>query len=144
MRDEERRDTQFPQECAYFPPQTDTSVRIERAEGFIKQQDLGFIGQRARNRHPLLLSSGNLRGEFLTLIAQTDQLQQTIDNYFALMLLLAANAQAESDIIRDRHPGKERVLLKNYADITLPSPQMFDVPAAYKNFAGIGFCQPGN
>src|SRR5262245_2801328 len=109
MGDEKRRNTQFLQERAYFPTQTDTCIRIECAEGLVKKQNFGFISQGARNRHTLLLSSGNLRREFLTLIAQPDEIEQPIDNRIAFLLIFPADEQAEPDIVRDTHPGKKRI-----------------------------------
>lgn len=37
------------------------AVRIERAGGFVQQQDRGILEQRTRNRHALLLAAGQAR-----------------------------------------------------------------------------------
>ena len=61
---------QLPQPAAEF----ETDFRVQRAEGFVQQQDAGFDRQRTRQRHPLALASGKLRRITTGQILQLDQL----------------------------------------------------------------------
>ncbi len=62
---------QLAQPTAQFEP----DLRVQRAERFVEQQDAGFNGQGARQRDPLALASGELRGIPAGQILQLDQTQ---------------------------------------------------------------------
>ena len=67
----------------------DAGARIERARGFVGQNDLRIVDQAPRNRHALLLAAGKLVGMMAGAILQSDDPQRV---HGALMSLLAPSA----------------------------------------------------
>src|SRR5438309_7440105 len=107
------------QKRAYLTTKMHARLRIQRAERLVKEQDLRFVGQRARNRDALLLSSRELPGIFLTMFVQSHQLEQTIYCFFSLLSRAPANLQTKGDVFLHGHARKKRVRLKDHADATL-------------------------
>src|SRR5437016_3010052 len=62
VRDKDRWNLDLFQKRAYLATQMHARLRIQRAERFVKQQDLRLVSQRAGNRDALLLSSRELPG----------------------------------------------------------------------------------
>src|SRR5215813_3034868 len=105
---------------------------------------MGLVGQRASDGHALLLAAGNLRREFAALISQPGQVQQTVDDFTALLLLPIPDAQAESDVFGHGHSREERVILEEHADVAVARAQVFDALAAKKYLAAVRRLQTGD
>ena len=76
--DEHAGDVNFVVQLAQPAAQFQPDFRVQRAEGFVEQQDAGLDGQRARQRDPLALASGKLRRIAAGQILQLDQPQQLV------------------------------------------------------------------
>src|SRR5262245_57741463 len=142
--DEERRDAQLPQQSPDLAAQAGARLRIERAERFVEEQQIGLVSQRAGDGHALLLAAGNLRREFVALISQPDQVQQTVNDLSALLLFPFPDAQAEADVFGHGHSREERVILEDHADVALARAQVFDAFAAKKYLAAVRRLQTGD
>ncbi len=77
--DEHAGDVNFVVQLAQPAAQFQTDFRVQRAEGFVEQQDAGLDRQRARQRDPLPLASGKLGRITAGQILQLDQPQQLVD-----------------------------------------------------------------
>src|SRR5215831_6525349 len=105
---------------------------------------IGLVGQRAGDGHALLLAAGNLRREFFALVPQSGQVQQTVDDLPALLLLPLPDAQAEADVFGHGHSREERVILEDHADVAITRAQVFDALAAKKYLAAVRRLQTGD
>jgi hypothetical protein len=74
-------------------------------------------GQRARQRHALLLSAGHLERVLAQHAGQADQLGELAQARGALLLRPAV--QAEGDVVGDAQVRKQRVVLEHHADAPL-------------------------
>ena len=55
-------------------------MRVERGERLVEEHDLGFDGERPRQRHPLLLAAGELVGIATRQLGEPDELEQVVDS----------------------------------------------------------------
>jgi hypothetical protein len=94
-------------DLALNPPQVaaqiDADLGIERAERLVEQQHLGLVGQRACQRHPLLLPARELARHACAQPGQAHQLEQPVAAAAALGRRDLADAQAKLDILGHRH-----------------------------------------
>jgi hypothetical protein len=49
---------------------------VERARGLVREQERGFVGERASDREPLALASGEHSRRFLGLVGEAEQIEQ--------------------------------------------------------------------
>src|SRR6266568_557856 len=119
VRDKDRWNLDLLQKRAYLATQMHPRLRIQRAERLVKEQDLRFVGQRARNRDALLLSSRELPGIFLAMFVQPHQLEQTIYCFSSFLSRAPANLQTKGNVFLHGHARKKRVRLKDHADTAL-------------------------
>src|SRR3546814_17243097 len=61
-------------------------LEVERRERLVEQQHLGLAGERARQRHALLLSAGELPRPAMGVALQLNQRQHPLDARVALLL----------------------------------------------------------
>ena len=87
---------QAPQPLAQLP----AHLRVECAEGLVQQQHLRLRRQRARQRHPLQLAAGELRGVALGEPVQAHQAAAARAPARATSRLRApAHGQPEGDVV---------------------------------------------
>ena len=79
---------------------------VQRRQGLVEQQHARTHRERSRNRHALLLTSGQFprvaREEFL----HADDAKRVIDPLFDQLFGGAARLEAEGHVVRDPHVGK--------------------------------------
>ncbi len=79
VRDEDRRHVDLLVQAAQPFAQLGAHLRVERAEGLVEQQHLRLHGQRARERHALQLSAGELGGVALGEAVEAHEREQLLD-----------------------------------------------------------------
>jgi hypothetical protein len=89
--------------------------RVQRGEGLVQQQRLGAAGQRARERHALLLAARELVRQAPGERRDPDHLQQPRDPLAAPL----AAGEPEADVVLDAQVGEEGALLGHVADAAL-------------------------
>src|SRR5581483_6715920 len=101
-------------------PQILAHLRIERAERLVEQQHARLDRERARERNALLLPAGELVRIALLQSRQLHELEQflhaTLDLGCGGTMPFVAHAQAERDVLADRHVLEQRVMLEHEAD----------------------------
>ena len=114
---------------------------VERAERLVEQQDLGVVGQRAGDRHPLLHAARELLGKMILETAQPDLGDEAVADLVLLRKLHALLAQAETDVLADVEPGEERVALEHHAAVGAGA---HDPGAVEPDLAGRRRLEPGD
>ena len=100
-------------------------VRIERAGGFVRQDHLGAVHQRARNRHALLLSARQLIGTVLRAVAQAQAGEQGLRPLAAFTLVAAGIDRRQLHVLRGRDRGQQVVALEHEAEGVTPQRREF-------------------
>ncbi len=105
-------------------------MRASRAEsGSSSSRICGLGGQRAGERHALLLAAGKLVGIALGELRQLDHRQHLVDPRLDRGRRFSRDLEAEADVLGDRHVGEQRVGLEHHADRAPVGAQVGDVPA---------------
>ncbi|KNA06328.1 hypothetical protein SOVF_182090 [Spinacia oleracea] len=89
---------------------------VERAEGFVHQQQVGIEGERAGDGGTLLHAAGKLPGVFLAETFEVDEVHRAVDAFALLGLGVTHDFERQSDVLFDAAPGIEGCGLK---DITV-------------------------
>ena len=108
-------------------------LRIERAERLVEQKQLRSDHQGPGKRNSLLLPAGQLTRIALGETGQANQIQRIADAAAALLPRNAAHSQAESDIVRYAHMGKERKALKHETNLSPVWRQALDVLSIHRD-----------
>ncbi len=116
---------------------------IERRERLVQEQHLRLDRQRPRQRHPLLLSAGQLMRIAAALLAEMDQRQVPIGGLQPLRCRMAAQAQPEGDVLPRGHMREQAVGLEHHAHVAPVRRQIGDVAIIQQDPAGIQALQPG-
>ena len=98
------------------PRSSSPDACVERPERLVEQQHLGAVGERAGQRHPLLLAARELARHAPAEAGEADELEQLVAPPPALGLAGAAHAQRELDVLGDGHLAEEGVALEDEAD----------------------------
>ncbi|MCY1403393.1 hypothetical protein D9M71_185730 [compost metagenome] len=92
-------------------------LAVEGAEGFVHQQDLRVVGQRAGDGDALHHPAGQLLGVVVGKAAQAHFIDVVVDNILALRRRHAAPLEAELDVLPHGQPREQRVALEHHAAI---------------------------
>jgi hypothetical protein len=117
VRDEERRDPDAPDDAFQLPPRALAQGRIEVGERLVEQEDARLRRERARDRHALLLASGDLTDAPPLEPRQIHGREGLGDAAFHVRPRHLLRLQAERDVFSDAHVRKERVVLEDHADL---------------------------
>ena len=101
-------------------------VAVERGERLVEQQDRRLDGERAGERHALLLAARELARQAIAEAAELHRLEEAIDLGGDLRPAHAARAQAVGDVLRHRHVREQGVVLEDDADVALVGRQVVD------------------
>jgi hypothetical protein len=88
-------------------------LRIESRKRFIHEQNTGLRSQGARNGYPLPHPSGKLVNVTIAKAIQMDELQILLGALPAYAASQAHHVHAKLDILTNRKPGKQTMLLKD-------------------------------
>ena len=136
MRDEQRAARKIFQDVRKLQFHLPFQVRIERGKRLIEQHQLGLPDQNTRKRAPLLLSAGKLTRTVVLQSLQAERVQNL--PHRLLPLVLRTGVRACADVLLDRHVWKQRVLLKQVADLSLLRRQV-DLFVAVEQHAPVQF-----
>ena len=119
-------------------------LAIERAEGFVQEQNRGPIHERAGERDALLLASGQLCGQPSTEVPQLHQVQRTPDLDIPVRARDATLPERIRDVFRNRHVREQCVTLEDHPDAPPMRRQPSDVPIVETDAALVGSFEPGH
>ena len=135
---------QTPQPAAQFL----AHLGVERAEGLVQQQDLGFDRQRTGKGDALALAAGELVRIAVRQPVELHQLQQFHHAAFNFRLGRAHRArthtQAECDVFENRHVPEQGVVLKHESDFTILHPGIGGVFIVEQDAPRVGLLEPGD
>ena len=117
-------------------------LEVERAEGLVEQQDVGFVDDGAGKGDPLLHAAGQLPRTLLGAVAQLHQLEGF--HRLAPPVGDLALAQAETDVVEHAEVREQRVALEHRVHLALVGAGGRDVVLAEEDLAGGGLLQPGD
>ena len=113
---------------------------VERTEGFIQQQDFGFIDQSAGEGDALALAAGKLAGLAAAVGVEMDEGEHFLGLGIALGAGHAFDHQAVGDVVADVHVREQGVILEHRVDVAQMRRGVGDVFAEDANLArGGGF-----
>src|SRR5215510_10142541 len=141
MRDEERGDGHFAQQSANLTPQFEASDRVQRAQWLVEEHRGGTKGQGARQSHSLPLPAGELRRVLLAMLAKIDQVEHLLYGSLYLRPDHLARLQSEGDVLLRGLALKERVFLKDHAQLALLRRQQAGRLSVQINLSGVGLLQ---
>ncbi len=98
--------------------QLQAHLGVEGGQRLIQQQHPGLDGERAGQRHPLLLTAGQLVRVLLRLRRQADHVQQLSGPRAPLARGQLAHPQPEGDVVERGHVREEAVALEHHAHVT--------------------------
>jgi hypothetical protein len=96
----------------HFLPQ----VLVKRSERLVHEQQWRVVNDGPRQCHALLLPARKLGRHAFTKTAQPDHVQHARNASGDLTPWQPAHLKRKGDILRDRHVGKQRVVLEHHAD----------------------------
>ncbi len=108
---------------------------VEGGQRFVEQQHARALDQRARQRHPLTLTAGELADAALAEALQLDQRQHLGDPLAALAPADVLLAQAEADVSLHGKMGKQSVALEHHVDRPMVRRNIADVLAVEQDAA---------
>ena len=144
VRDEETRHMNLVMQQPKPRPQLFAHLGVKGAERLVQQQHLGPRCQCPRQRHPLALAAGKLRGISGGVAAQLDQVQQGVDPLADLGLRDLPHLQAERDVLSNRHVAEERVMLEDEPDASMLNRHGRRIFAGQLDRARLGRFQAGD
>src|SRR5688572_6285987 len=96
--------------------------RIERRERLVHQQDLRVSRECARETDALLHAAGELVAVMIGPLRQSNELELLVDDATALGSRLAAQLEAQADVLANGAPRQQAELLKDHRDAAAPEP----------------------
>ena len=120
------------------------NLGVDRPQRFIQEQDAGFGGQSAGNRHPLTLPAGELMRKSLLQFLKAEQFQQFCDARFGVGGFPFLNLQSKGNVLEHSHVLEQRVILKNKTDVPLLDFDIVDPLPAHEDVAVGGHFQSSN
>ncbi len=122
--DEQEGDARFALHRFQFGAHLLAQFGIERGEGLVEQKDLRLEHQRPRQRHPLPLAAGELRRHAISFVRKLTSSSARTARFSRSRY--APLAQPEFHIAQGGQVGKQRVTLKDRADVALIRLQFVD------------------
>src|SRR5262252_6437648 len=117
MGDEQDRDLELSPEPQQILLHHRARLRIERAEGLVHQQDGRLVGERPRDADPLLHATRKLGRIAMGETGQADHIEQFVGDGARPGAPFPLGIGSECDVVPDRFPREQRVLLEYHATI---------------------------
>ena len=137
-------DAEAPLQRLDLVAQAHAHPRIERRQRLIEQQERGRGCQRASQRHALLLAARQLCRILVALLRHADELQKLGDTGRNLAARLAPVDEAITHVPRHSQIGKQRIGLKDDAEVALRRRQARHVAAADLDCARVLHLEAGD
>ena len=100
-------------------------VRVQISRGFVSQDQIGSVNQRARHGHTLLLASGEFAGFVMQAVSQADFRKERTCFFDALGDRPFLHEAGEVGIFQGRKFRQEMMKLKHEPDAPVPKPGQF-------------------
>ncbi len=142
VRDEHRGDREAPQQQRQLQLRLIPQIAVERAERLVQQQDIRVDDDGACHGDALALAAAQLRGIARLEAGQLEQVDGLGHALAPLRLRDAPCLQPVGDIVRHRHVGKQRVVLKDHCDVPLVGRNVVDDLSTQDDVAEIGLLEP--
>ncbi len=117
---------------------------VERAQGFVEQDEFRLEHQGARQRHPLLLAARQLPRPAVTASAEVDDVEHVVDLPADLVPGHVPAPQAERHVLKDVHVREECVGLEHHVHVALVGRHPGDVPASEPHRPRGGILEAGD
>ena len=98
--------------------------RVERAGGFVGEQNLRISGQCAGDADALLLAAGQLRRVFVCVLTEAHEFKEFVDTTILIVLAPVIELQWVGDVLGHGFGGEQVELLENHADFLADGPQL--------------------
>ena len=118
-------------------------LEVERGERLVEQQHVGLVDEGARDRHPLLLASADLRRLLPRLGLELGEGEHAPDLLVDALPRPAGDARAEGDVLAHREVREEGVALEDRVDLAAVRRQRGDVLAVQEDAPGVGRLEAG-
>ena len=117
---------------------------VQVGERLVEQQDVRPRHDGARQRHALLLPAGEFARPPLLEAAQAHHVQRLGDAALLLRRRQLPHAQAEGDVVRHRHVGKQRIGLEHHRGVAPVRRHVGHVAVAEPDLAAVGRDEAGH
>ncbi len=131
-------------QCTDLVAQMAPHAGIQRGQRLVQQQRTRIDGQRARQRHALLLPAGELLHTALREIGQAHHLQELCRPGMALCGWHLAQRQPVGHVVPHRQVRKQRIALEHHANTALVHRRARHVLASQCDAALVAGLQPRN
>ena len=109
------------------PHDADRGRRVEVSGRLVGEEDQRPVDERARDRHPLLLTTRQLGREVVGLLGEADEVEDLRHLRAHDVLRPADHLERERDVLVDRLVGEQLEVLEDAADV---APQLRHLPRA--------------
>ena len=109
---------------------------IEIGERFVEEQNLWFENQRARKRHPLLLTARQFARHAVVVTDKADVLQRFDGAGLCGLFRYPGNTQSVHDVLDNVHVREQRVALEHHRDVALGRSQRRHIPSVHQDLPG--------
>jgi hypothetical protein len=86
---------------------------IQRGKRFVEQDQFRLANDGTRQGHALLLAARQLRGIAVAQGRKPDNVERLVDKLLRRRAIAALNQRSIAGILRNRHMGKERIVLED-------------------------------
>src|SRR5690606_15665636 len=142
VRDEDRGGADPIVEATQPHPQLLADLGIDRAEPLVEEEQAGLRSERARQGDALTLATAQLRRIAIAETLQPDEVEQGFRAAASLGRVDPPYAQAELDVVGDRHVPEQRVVLEHEADAALAGFEIVGADVVDPHLPGIGGFEP--
>ena len=141
--DVDRREPEVGVEPLELAPHLEAELGVEVRERLVEEQHPRLDGQRAGDRHPLLLAAGELARIARLILRELHQLEHPAHALSDLRSGPAAQRQAEGDVVEHGQVREQRVVLEDHAEPAALGRQVIDRASIEPDLAARGRKQPG-
>ena len=117
--------------------------RIERSKRLVQEEHPGLRGERARQRHPLPLATGELVRVAPREPGELHQGEQLLHPLLHLGAWPIADPEGEGHILPHRHVPEQGVVLEHEAHVPLPRTPAQELLATVADLPLVRYLQPG-
>ena len=130
VRDVDERDLDLVLDPLELQLQLLAELQVERSERLVEEQHPRTVDERARQRHPLLLTTGELLRLAVLATGEVDELEHVAHAFLHVRLAHLAALETECDVLVDGHVREQRVALEHRVDVALVGRQADHVAVA--------------
>ena len=142
--DEHRGDPRFLHQIENDVTHLHAHFGVEVGQGLVHQQNPRTNYQRPRQGNPLSLATAHLRRITFGQVSETDAFQRFHGTGIDFGAGNLAGAQAVGDVLESRFIGKQGVVLKHHADVSVVGGNVRHLVLIEQDASAVGFMETGN